>query len=160
MAWQQELADICSRFLMKGALVLLVYAPLLVQNAGYYNMPQVAIALVFGHVLFLLIYSLLGFSSFILIEIWPFGRLLDDTIRLLGGGFIPLAILPGGLRFIAEILPFKYVYSFPLRLLFNDLEAGESLLNFAVLGIWIIIFSFLNLLMYRSALRKTTVQGG
>jgi ABC-2 type transport system permease protein len=160
MVWQQELADICSRFILRGVAVILVYAPLLIQNAGYYNIPQVCIAVVFGHVLFLLIYSLLGFSSFILIEIWPFGRFLDDTIRLLGGGFIPLAILPNGLRFIAEILPFKYVYSFPLKLLFNDLGERENLLNFAVLGIWIIIFSLLNLLMYRFALRKITVQGG
>jgi ABC-2 type transport system permease protein len=159
MAWQQELADICSRLLLKGAVVMLVYAPLLIENAGYYNILQVLIALVLGHVLFLLIYSLPGFSSFVLIEIWPFGRLLDDTIRLLGGGFIPLAILPGGLRFIAEIMPFKYVYSFPLRLLFNDLGDGESLLNFTVLGVWITFFHS-SISLYRSALRKITVQGG
>ncbi|MDR0670201.1 MAG: ABC-2 family transporter protein [Treponema sp.] len=160
MMWQRELADICSRFLLRGVAVLLVYAPLLIENAGYYNILQVCIALLLGHVLFLLIYSLLGFSSFILIEIWPFSRLLDDTIRLLGGGFIPLAILPGGIRFIAEIMPFKYVYSFPLKLLFNDLGEGENVLNFAVLGIWIVIFSVSNLLMYRFAQRKITVQGG
>lgn len=160
MAWQMELAGICSKLLMRGLPVILVYLPFLITNAGYYNIAAVLLAIVLGHILFLLIYSLLGFSAFILIEIWPFGRLLDDTIRLLGGGFIPLAILPAFLGGIAYALPFRFLYSFPLELLFGKADMSKAFENFAILLIWIAVFGLLNILMYRQALKKAVVQGG
>ena len=160
MSWQMELAGICSSFLLRGLPVVLFYSPFLVMNAGYYNIPAVLLAIALGHILFLLIYALLGFSAFILIEIWPFGRLLDDTIRLLAGGFIPLAILPGFMRTIAYALPFRFLYSFPLELLFDTADMSQLFENFALVAIWIFVFAALNVLMYRLALRKAVVQGG
>jgi ABC-2 type transport system permease protein len=160
MSWQMELAGICSNFLLRGLPVILVYSPFLIMNAGYYNFPAVILAIVLGHVLFLLIYALLGFSAFILIEIWPFGRLLDDTIRLLAGGFIPLAILPGFIRTVAYVLPFRFLYSFPLELLFRTADMSVLVENFAILAVWICVFAVLNICMYRLALRKAVVQGG
>ena len=108
----------------------------------------------------MLIYALPGFSAFILIEIWPFSRLLDDMIRLLAGGFIPLAILPGFLKAIAHALPFRFLYSFPLELLFNTADMSKLLENFSLLMIWICVFAALNIVMYRLALKKAVVQGG
>lgn len=160
MAWQMELAGICAGLLMKGLPVILVYLPFLIANGGYYNIPAVLLAVALGHILFVLIYSLLGFSAFILIEIWPFRRLLDDTIRLLAGGFIPLAILPTFVGRIAYALPFRFLYSFPLELLFGKADMSKALENFAVLLVWIVVFGVLNVLMYRQALKKAVVQGG
>ena len=160
VSWQMELAGICSSFLMRGLPVILVYLPFLVANAGYYNIPAVFLAIVLGHILFLLIYALLGFSAFILIEIWPFGRLLDDTIRLLAGGFIPIAILPVFLGDIAYVLPFRFLYSFPLELLFGKADMSKMPENFMIQIIWIAIFALLNIFMYKQALKKAVVQGG
>ena len=160
MSWQMEIADICSNFLLRGLPVILVYSPFLIVNSGYYNIAAVLFSIILGHVLFLLLYSLLGFSAFILIETWPFGRLLDDTIRLLAGGFIPLAILPGFIRTIAYALPFRFLYSFPLELLFGVVDMNKLFENYAILMIWICIFVILNIGMYRLALRKAVVQGG
>ena len=160
MSWQMELADICTNFLLRGLPVILIFSPFLITNTGYYNIPAVLLAIILGHILFLLTYSLLGFSAFILIEIWPFGRLLDDTIRLLAGGFIPLAILPGFIRTIANALPFRFLYSFPLELLFGTADMSVLIENFAILTVWICVFAALNIVMYRFALRKAVVQGG
>jgi len=170
MSWQMELAEVCSSFLLQGLPVILIYSPFLVVNAGYGNIPAVILAVALGHLLFLLIYSLLGFSAFILIEIWPFNRLLDDTIRLLAGGFIPIAVLPGFIGATARVLPFRFLYSFPLELLIGTAEtAGEASMripaaayaeNFVTLAVWILVFAALNMIMYRLALRKAVVQGG
>lgn len=160
MSWQMELADICSNFLLRGIPVILVYLPFLINNAGYFNILPVLMSVALGHVLFLLIYSLLGFSAFILIEIWPFGRLLDDTIRLFAGGFIPLAILPSAIKSVAYVLPFRFLYSFPLELLFGKADMSKLAENFLILLVWIMVFGVLNLLMYRLALKKAVVQGG
>jgi len=160
MSWQMELAEICSGFLLKGLPVIIVYSPFLFMNSGYNNIPAVLISVILGHILILLIYSLIGFSAFILIEVWPFARLMDDTIRLLAGGFLPLAILPGFIRVAANILPFRFLYSFPLELLLGTADTGKILNNFAVLIIWIGVFILMNTAMYRLALRKAVVQGG
>ena len=160
MSWQIEFAGICSRFLMRGLPVVLVYLPFLISNAGYYNVFAVLIAVALGHALHILLYSLLGFAAFILIEVWPFRRLMDDTIRLLAGGFIPLAILPAFLGKIADVLPFRFLYSFPLELLFGKADMSRAAGNFAVMLAWIGALGLLNMLMYRQALRKAVVQGG
>jgi len=160
VSWQIELAGICSDFLLRGLPVILVYSPFLISNTGYYNIPAVLISIILGHILFLLVYSLLGFLAFILIEIWPFVRLLDDTIRLLAGGFIPLAILPGFISSIASALPFRYLYSFPLELLFATVDMSKLIENYIILIIWICLFAMLNIFTYRLALRKAVVQGG
>jgi len=160
MSWQAELAEIVSNFLLCGVPVILIYSPFLIMNAGYSNIHFALLAVALGHVLFLLIYSLLGFFAFILIEIWPFGRLLDDTIRLLAGGFIPLAILPGFLRTTANALPFRFLYSFPLELLLGTADEAKIFENFCLLLFWIAAFALANFAVYRLALRKAVVQGG
>jgi ABC-2 type transport system permease protein len=160
MSWEIELSSICSGFLMRGLPVILVYLPALISNAGYYNVPMVLLAIILGHILFILIYSLLGFSAFVLIEIWPFGRLLDDTIRLLAGGFIPLAILPSFIGTIAYALPFRFLYSFPLELLFNKADMSKAAENFGLSLVWIAFFAVLNVIMYKAAVKKAVVQGG
>jgi ABC-2 type transport system permease protein len=160
MSWQMELAGICSNLLLRGLPAIIVYLPFLIANAGYYNLAAVLCSIILGHVLFLLIYSLLGFAAFILIEIWPFGRLLDDTMRLLSGGFIPLAILPATIGTIAYALPFRFLYSFPLDLLLGKADMGKIFENFTILTAWIVAFAVLNFAMYRLALKKAVVQGG
>jgi len=160
MSWEMELADICSNFLTSGLPVIIFYLPFLIANPGYYNIPLVLLAIFLGHILILLIYSLVGFAAFILIEVWPFGRLLDDTIRLLAGGFIPLAILPGFLGNIAYALPFRFLYSFPLELLLGTADMGKIAESYGLFLFWILVFATLNYFMYRAALRKAVVQGG
>ena len=160
MSWEMELSDICANFITRGFPVALVYLPALLDDPGYHNVPLAIIAVALGHILFLLVYSLLGFSAFILIEVWPFGRLLDDTIRLLAGGFIPIALLPPFLGAIARALPFRFLYSFPLELLLGSADAGRIAENFLLSVFWIAAFAAANLLMYRAALRKAVVQGG
>ena len=161
MAWQMELATAFSQFVMKGLPVIAIYLPLLINKASYYNIPLVLLAIILGHVLYVLIYSLLGFSAYIFIEIWPFGRLVDDTIRLLAGSFIPLEILPESLKNIANILPFRFLFSFPLELLFQEsVNVYHLYNNFLTFLIWILIFAVLNVIIYKRALNKVVVQGG
>lgn len=160
VSWQMEFAEICSTFLLRGIPVILIYSPYLIVDAKYYNVPFTIIAILLGHILFMLIYSLLGFSTFILIETWAFRRLVDDTIRLLAGGFIPLTVLPDFLGRVAYILPFRFLYSFPLELLLGTFDMNIIIENFFICTIWIFIFIGLNILMYRLALRKAVVQGG
>ena len=161
MAWQNELANVCSNFLIKGIPIILIYIRYLLSYGNFANLVPFILAVILSHILYLLIYSLLGFSAFIFIEIWPIGRLIDDTIRLLAGGFIPIAILPKFLQSITQVLPFRFLFSFPLNLLLNDSIVINELINeFIAMILWIICFALANYFMYKTAIRKATVQGG
>ena len=139
MAWQREIAELISNFLIRGIPVILVYLFFLIRNGVYYNIFFCITSLLMSHVLFILMYSLLGFMSFVLINIWPFQRVLEDTIRLFGGGIIPLSLLTGKLYLIANILPFRLLYSFPLEIILGKVQIKQIYFNFMIEIIWIIL---------------------
>lgn len=160
MEWQVALAEIAVTLLLRGLPIILVFLPILNGNIVFDNLVLAFIALVLGHVLYLLIYSLIGFSAFILIEIWPISRLINDTSRLLAGSFIPLSIMPEFLQKIAHALPFRFLYSFPLELLLGSFDKRNLWENYGILLIWICVFAVLDVVMYSIAKYKAVVQGG
>ncbi|NJD03806.1 MAG: ABC transporter permease [Ruminiclostridium sp.] len=160
MFWQIEVSGIISNLLLCGLPVIVIYFPFIIGDTEYYNVLLVIIAVVLGHILFFMIYYLLGLTAFIIIEIEPIGRLLDDTIRLMAGGFIPLALLPSYLGKIANVLPFRYLYSFPLELLLGVKSVGNIMNKFIILCLWIFIFAFINICVYKIAIKKIAIQGG
>ncbi len=110
MSWQMELAQICNRLLTEGIFTFLVFLPYLMKDNRYFNIGYVILAVVLGHILFMLIYSLVGFLTYVFIKVWPLERLVNDTIRLFAGIFIPLSLLPGFLKNVAYYLPFRFLY--------------------------------------------------
>lgn len=160
MEWQVSLAEITVSLILRGIPIILVFLPTLHANIAYDNLALALVALVLGHILYLLMYSLIGFSAFILIEIWPINRLVNDTSRLLAGSFIPLSIMPGFLQDIARVLPFRFLYSFPLELLLGSFDNRNLLQNYGLLLIWICVFAALDVAMYSIAKYKAVVQGG
>ena len=160
MEWQVALAEIAVTLLLRGLPIILLFLPILHTNIAIDNLALALIALVLGHVLYLLIYSLIGFSAFILIEVWPINRLVNDTSRLLAGSFIPLSVMPEFLQKIANVLPFRFLYSFPLELLLGSFDKSNLWENYGILLIWILVFAVLDVVMYGVAKYKAVVQGG
>ena len=163
MHYFQLLGGMCSSLIMRGIPVIVAFMPLLIVNASFnsfINIIYALVAILLGHILYIIIYSLIGFMAFSFLEILPFNRLMNDTIRFLSGSFIPLALFPGWLGRIASILPFQFMYSFPIQLIIGD-ESMESITqNFVILLLWSVILGILLLLTYKKAINKCTVQGG
>lgn len=160
MAWQMELAGIITQLVLRGIPVVTVYLYFLIQDRIYHNIFLCVISIIFSHILFVLMYSWLGFLAYIFINIWPFQRLLEDSIRLLGGGVIPLALLGNRLLWIANVLPFRFLYAFPLGIIIGNISNLEIIKGFLVEMIWIVILVTLNIITYKKAVKKAVVQGG
>ena len=118
------------------------------------------IAILGAIVLYLEIYSVIGFLAFRFYEIWPFRRLMDDTIRLISGSFIPLNLFPNVLIQVSMYLPFRFLYSFPIELLLYGNVNDDIIQNLILLIIWITISGLILFGVYRSAIKKCVVQGG
>lgn len=163
MAYQRSLGVLASSFLLTGIPVILVFMPMLLSSLSIATpiyILYVFIAIILGHILNVLIYSLIGFTTFVFIESHWINRIAGDTLRFFSGAFVPLAFFPDWLGRIADFLPSKYLYSFPLMLILNNEGAEYVVKNFAIMISWIILLAIVLLLSYKGAVNKCTVQGG
>lgn len=158
------LGEVVSNLLIRGLPLLLFMIPIaFVYNIKFNNVGMIAlmiIAIILGHILFFLIYAIIGFLAFIFHEIWAFNSLMDDTIRLFSGAVIPISFFPETLSKIVNFLPLKYLYSFPIELGIFCIDTREILINFTILVTWIAVVSILLFICSRFAIKKCTVQGG
>lgn len=157
------LGEVVAKLIIRALPICIVFLPTLIKvvHINNYLMPILGvIAVILGHFLNIILYALLGFMAFKYIEIWPFSRVLSDTIRLLSGAFIPLSLFPKYLKTISDVLPFKFLYSFPLRLILGNIQGIEILQNFFILAVWLMALILLLILIYNKAIDKCTVQGG
>lgn len=161
--YQECLGSVCAGLILKSIPVLLFFFPFLTKNmhaATGMTWLLAGCSVVLGHYLYVLIFSIIGFLAFTFIEIWPFNRLANDTIRFFSGSFIPISLFPGWLKNIADALPFKFLYSFPLEMLLGEMSIKHASMNLLYLMLWLFILGGILFVVYRGALRKCTVQGG
>ena len=108
----------------------------------------------------MLIFTVIGMSAMVFLEIWAIQRIIRDVIQFLSGSFIPLSLFPVALFRINQFLPFRFLFSFPLELMLNERELSEQMENFSMLSVWLIFFIFLVWWMERRLAEKLIVQGG
>lgn len=78
---------------------------------------------------------------------------------LLGGQGIPISFLTGLLGVVGFILPFRYVYSFPLEVYFGKLSDLQVVWGLAMQFVWAVAFFFLYRLMMREGTKAYTSFG-
>lgn len=118
------------------------------------------LAVLFAFLLYMMLYTILGLLAFWFYEIWPFNRLMNDTIRFLSGSVIPIALFPAWLSLPIRVLPFRYLYSFPIELILKGSGCEKIGENFGILIVWNIALAVIMLIVYRRALLRCVVQGG
>ena len=71
------------------------------------------------------------------------------AISLLGGHGLPVSFLPENIRGLIYLLPFRYLFSFPLEIYFGKLSVEEIVWGFGVGIYWLVLFLFLYRWMWR-----------
>ncbi|MEI6285550.1 MAG: ABC-2 family transporter protein [Bacillota bacterium] len=159
--WGTAFGGTAAALFCRSLPMVIVYSPCLMHL--HWSIGKILlsmIAAILGLVLVNLIFTLIGYLAFVFIEIWPYRRLVDDTIRLLSGAVIPIAFFPDWLIFAAKLTPFYFLYTFPINLLTKDLPVSEITGNYIVMLIWIAGLSLLLRLVYYRAVKYCIIQGG
>lgn len=86
--------------------------------------------------------------------------LQDAFIFLLAGQVAPIVILPGLMQQVAIILPFRYMISFPVEILTNQLDYAALQRGFLLQVTWLVIALSLSLTLWRTGLRRYSAVGG
>ncbi len=163
LSYMRNVGRIIANVIMRGIPVILLFLPLIIRHGEiiqYHRIWLFIFAVLLGHFLYTILYALIGFMSFIFLEVWPFQRLLNDTIRFLSGSFIPLALFPDWLKRVATFFPFRFLYAFPIEILLGNLSANEIQTSILTLCIWITGLFALFILLYKRAVNLFVVQGG
>ena len=82
------------------------------------------------------------------------------TSDVLSGLTIPILFFPKYLQKLSNILPFRYITDFPLRLYVGNIHISEGLIGILIQIIWIILLILLGKLLVHKASKRIVVQGG
>ena len=161
--YMQCLGELIADILLKGIPVILFFGFYIYRYADRIivdQIPAAVLAMVMGHFLYMLIFTVIGLSAMAFLEIWAIQRIIRDIIQFLSGAFIPLSLFPDALFAFNRFLPFRFLFSFPLELMLNELDRSVQVENFGVLAVWLVFFTALVVLLERCLVRKLVVQGG
>ena len=82
------------------------------------------------------------------------------TSDVLSGLTIPIPFFPKYLQQLSNILPFRYVTDFPLRLYVGNIELSSGLVGILVQITWIILLIIVGKSLLYKASKRIVVQGG
>lgn len=86
--------------------------------------------------------------------------LQDTLIFLLAGQVAPTRLLPGFLRTLSGVLPFRYMVGFPVEILTGQLSGAAILTGFAYQLGWLAVAALAFTLLWRSGVRRYEAVGG
>jgi ABC-2 type transport system permease protein len=86
--------------------------------------------------------------------------LQDTLIFLLAGQVAPTQLLPGFLRTLSAILPFRYMLGFPVEILTGQLSRTAILTGFAAQLGWLTVAAMAFVILWRQGVRRYEAVGG
>lgn len=84
----------------------------------------------------------------------------EAVINILSGTIIPLAMMPGWLRVIADVSPMRGIVSTPLMLYLGKSEGTDALLLLALSASWLVVLWFFANWAWQAAFNHVEIQGG
>lgn len=98
-------------------------------------------ALLIAGYLFFMIMACLELLSFWLESAWALCIMLEFIVNLFGGKILPLDLFPTWLQSVTDVLPFRYLVSFPVEVLQGHVPENQLLVSFVIALGWCAVFS-------------------
>jgi ABC-2 type transport system permease protein len=104
--------------------------------------------------------SSLGMVTFWTTRVGPVFDIYFTTELLLSGRLVPLSLMPPWVQTVANVLPFKWTFGYPIEALVGDLPAEQLLGGLAMQLFWIIVGAVVVRTLFRFAVRRYSAVGG
>lgn len=119
-----------------------------------------AVSLVLGVLLMFELTYTFGLLAFRIQRCWFLNWYVSALTTFFGGTAVPLWFYPEALQAVSYALPFRYVAFEPVNLLLGRTPAGDAWMPILCALAWLLALGLLERLMWRSAVRGLTVNGG
>jgi ABC-2 type transport system permease protein len=84
----------------------------------------------------------------------------DSLLFLLAGQVAPVMLLPGLIREVAVILPFRYMLGFPVEVLTTPMSHAALIQGFAIQAGWLMLAVFAARMIWRAGIQRYEAVGG
>ncbi len=138
-------------------LLVLIFQPNLTITAT--SLLTAAPAIVLGFLINFLFDGCITLIAFWTTRVWAVQQMNWAVMQLFNGAFVPISLLPSALQGIARVLPYQLWLSFPVMLLLNKLDAATIATNYALQGLWLLIFFGAFKLMWSRAVKRFSAVG-
>jgi ABC-2 type transport system permease protein len=105
-------------------------------------------------------YWILGMVTFWTTRVGPIFELVITAELLLSGRLVPLSLMPAWAQSLADVLPFKWTFGFPIEALVGGLPESELLDGLAMQALWIAIGAVGVAIVWRFAIKRYSAVGG
>ncbi len=112
------------------------------------------LTIIVGGYLYFMLASIFEMISFWADNIWSLMVMLRIIISIFGGLMIPLHFFPTWAQQVLNLLPFRYLISFPIRTFLGQLSTSEIALGFSVMIFWAIILTGAVQIMWKKGNRQ------
>jgi len=82
------------------------------------------------------------------------------TEMLLSGRLVPLQLMPGWVQTLANFLPFKWTFGFPIESLVGHMSTRSLLLGLGAQALWVVIGLALFKVTWSAAIKRFSAVGG
>jgi ABC-2 type transport system permease protein len=107
-----------------------------------------------------LTYAVLGMASFWTTRVQPVIQLVMTVELLLSGRLVPLSLMPDWAQTLANTLPFKWTFGFPIEALVGNLPESQLIGGLAMQALWIAIGSLALRAIWPFAVRRYSAVNG
>jgi ABC-2 type transport system permease protein len=105
-------------------------------------------------------YWIVGMVTFWTTRVGPIFQLVFTAELLLSGRLVPLSLMPDWAQRLADVLPFKWTFGFPIEALVGRLPVSELIGGLAMQALWIVLGAIGVRAVWRSAIRRYGAVGG
>jgi len=146
---------ITAAFIVPAVVVMaFLFQPVLSLSAA--NIVSFLVALLMAFLLRFLLESIVGMAAFWVTRMDAAEQLYAVILFFFSGRIAPLELLPGGMQQLANVLPFRWILSFPVEVLSGRISSERLLDGFMAQGLWL-VFLFVSLpFVWRACLKRYT----
>ena len=101
-----------------------------------------------------------GFMAFFFKNLWGTTLIKETVVSFLSGAVVPLAFLPAGLASVLNLLPFASLSYTPVMIYMGMYSYGEIAWRLGLQVFWLLVMYGISKLIWHSAVRRLSVQGG
>jgi viologen exporter family transport system permease protein len=102
----------------------------------------------------------LGLITFWTTRVGPIFELYITAELLLSGRLVPMSLMPDWVQRLADLLPFRWTFGFPIEALVGNLSSEELLGGLGAQVFWIVVGAVLVRVVWRFAIRRYSAVAG
>ena len=141
-----------------AAFLALVFHPVL--NPSPFAVVVFFVSLLGAYLIRSLNQTSLGLITFWTTRVGPVFQLYVALELLLSGRLVPMSLMPVWVQRVADLLPFRWTFGFPIEVLVGNLTNQQLLSGLGVQLFWVIVGSLLVRVVWHFAIRRYSAVAG